>query len=81
LGNKGITLNKLGRFQESLNCFNKLLKLNPNDKTGWHNKGLALKKLGKPEEALKCFDKALELDPEYEIAFKGKKEILEGKIE
>jgi tetratricopeptide (TPR) repeat protein len=57
------------------------LKLNPNDKTGWHNKGLALEKLGKPEDALKCFDIALELDPTFEPALKAKKDISDGKIE
>jgi len=76
IANKGLTFKELGKFQEYLNCFNKVLELDPNNRTGWYNKGIALDKLEKQEEALKCLDTALKLDSNFEQAKKAKKKIL-----
>lgn len=41
--NEGSTLLKLGRYQEALECYNKVLELDKNDYTTWYNKGNILK--------------------------------------
>ena len=60
---KGVELDKLGKHEEALVCFNKALTIDPNNINANYNKGLALIKFGKNEEAIEYFDKALFLDP------------------
>lgn len=60
LGNKAVTLAKLGKHNDAIEYFNKLLKLNPNSPEGWFGKGSSLLMLEQHEEAIKCYDKALE---------------------
>ncbi len=69
---KGIDLRKLGRYQEAINCYDRVLELDPEDPDTWNNKGYALRKLGRYREAINCYDTALELDPEYVNAWSNK---------
>ncbi|MCX6841550.1 MAG: serine/threonine-protein kinase [candidate division WOR-3 bacterium] len=62
-GNKGVSLNTLGRCEEAIRCFDKALELDPQEALAWDNKGSSLDSLGRYEEAIRCYDKALELDP------------------
>ena len=55
-----------GNIEESILCFEKIIKLNATYLPGWYNKGLALKLLGKPEEALEHFNEAIRLNVECE---------------
>jgi len=59
----GITLTKLGKYEEAVASFDKALEINPNNLKTLSNKGVALARLGKHEEAVACFDKALKINP------------------
>ena len=51
----------LKRYGEAIKCFDKAIKLNPNEPRYWNNKGDALYRLKRYEEAEKCYQKAREL--------------------
>lgn len=65
LHNKGIVLIKLGKYNEAIIVFDKILSLNPKDVAGLYNKGVALDKLGKHLEAKQYQNKALQINPNY----------------
>ena len=69
--NKGLALNRLGKYQKAITAFDKALEIDP-DKIAWNNKGLALDNLGKYQEAITAFDKALEIDPQYKLVLNNK---------
>ncbi|MBE2899606.1 hypothetical protein DNK57_02015 [Methanothermobacter thermautotrophicus] len=73
--NKGIVLGELGRYDEALGCFEKVLEINPEDHRAWYMKGEVLEKLGRCEEALESYRKALKLKPEYNEAKKALKKL------
>ncbi len=58
---KGVALDKLGRYEEALQAYDKALELKPNDFNAWNRKGVALDKLGRYEEAQIAFKKYLNL--------------------
>lgn len=60
----GMSLFKLGRYQEALDIIDSALKIKPDSPTEWSNRGFVLSALGRNEEALEAFEKALSLDPE-----------------
>ncbi|MHA1106133.1 MAG: tetratricopeptide repeat protein [Promethearchaeota archaeon] len=64
------------RYQESFQCFDKALQLNPQDWYVFTVKGLALAKLNKIDEALNCLDAATKIQPNYESAWINKGNIL-----
>jgi coenzyme F420-reducing hydrogenase delta subunit-like protein len=70
--NKGVALNNLGKSQESIECYNKALVINPRYIEVWNNKGNALISLGKLQQAIECFDSALVINPRYFEAWNGK---------
>ncbi|HYA33723.1 MAG TPA: tetratricopeptide repeat protein, partial [Candidatus Bathyarchaeia archaeon] len=70
--NKGVTLSRLGRYDEAIACYDKALELDPRLVSAWTGKGVSLYHLGHYEEAIACYDKALELDPRYTKAWGNK---------
>ena len=54
---KALALEKLGKYEEVIECYDKILGIDPHALNAYHSKGVALEKLGKHEEAAKCFDK------------------------
>jgi tetratricopeptide (TPR) repeat protein len=48
----------LGKYQEAIHCFNRILFLNPTAKHVLMNKYEALTKLGKIKDAEKCYNMA-----------------------
>jgi tetratricopeptide (TPR) repeat protein len=63
LTNKGTALDQLGRYEEAVECFDKVLEINPKDAEALNNKGSSLIKMNRYEEAVECFDEALTIDP------------------
>jgi tetratricopeptide (TPR) repeat protein len=45
-------------LNEAIECFDKVIELNPENKAAWEIKGHLLEKLGRKGEAKKCFKKA-----------------------
>ncbi len=89
---KGCILSALGKHSEALECWDKLLDINPLNGAWWFNKGLTLEELKRYNEAVSCFNKALDLNPEIDLAWAKKgnfivrqlrelvRKFLEGKI-
>ena len=71
-GNKGVSLDTLGRCEEAIRCYDKVLELDPQDALAWNNKGRSLDSLGRHEDAIRCYDKALELNPRNATAWHNK---------
>jgi tetratricopeptide (TPR) repeat protein len=65
LNNKGLALYRLGKYQEAINCFDRILILNPNVKHVLINKYKALDKLGKTKEAELCYERSQKIDLGY----------------
>jgi tetratricopeptide (TPR) repeat protein len=62
---KGTVLAKLGRYNESIDAFDKSIELNPQAAVfGWLSKGEALNRSKRYDEAVKAYDKVVELSPE-----------------
>jgi tetratricopeptide (TPR) repeat protein len=49
-------------YDQAIECFNKVLSIDPGDAFAWLSKGSALYSLKHYEDALSCFEHALELD-------------------
>jgi tetratricopeptide (TPR) repeat protein len=62
--NNGAKLLNQEKYEDSLECFDKALKLDPNYADAWYNKGFTLFNTGNYQDANECFDKFLEIDPE-----------------
>ena len=60
---KGTRLLEDAKYDEALECFNKILSLDPKNTHAWNQKGVALRSLGRYDEAIECFNKALEIVP------------------
>ena len=71
-GNKGISLDNLGRYEEAIGCYDKVLEIDPRNAKAWNNKGCSLINLDQLEDAIRCFDKALEIDPHEVNAWNNK---------
>jgi tetratricopeptide (TPR) repeat protein len=61
LDTKGFILYNLGRYEDSVKCYDKSIEIWPENADAWYHKGLFFDKLGKIQEAEKCYNKAKEL--------------------
>ena len=59
LSDKGLALGKLGKHQEAIDCYDRILANDSNNVYALNNKGFALSKLSKYQEAIEEYDKAL----------------------
>lgn len=59
---KGFELQKQGKHQESLECFDKVTKLDPENFDAWYNKGVEHRQLGDEGAAIGCFGRAIKID-------------------
>ncbi len=59
-------------FKEEIECYDKVLEIDPKFAAAWNNKGLALRKLGRYDEAVECYDKALKIKPKFAAAWNNK---------
>ena len=79
MNNKGVTLDRLGQKEEAIACYDKALKIEPNNIQIMNNKGYVLINLGKYEQAVEYFNKVLSIDPDYINALENRK-IAEEKL-
>lgn len=77
-GNKGVDLFNQGKYNESIQAFDKAIKLNPQDADAWYSKGSVLSQQGKYDEAIQAYDNAIELDPQFAEAWHNKGEALKS---
>jgi len=61
--NKGLSLNRLGKLQEAIACYEKALEIDPLSAKAWYNKGCILSEIGKHQEAIDSYDQALKINP------------------
>ena len=60
---KGLALEVSKRYQEAIQCFDKVLEIAPEFIDAWIAKGRALNLSNQHEKACVCFDRALQLNP------------------
>lgn len=65
--NKGIALNRLKKFEEAIECYDKTIELNPIDSFALNNKGICLYSLKKYKESIQCFEKAIEIEFDFDF--------------
>ena len=73
---KGWNLKNDGKYEEAIDCFDKIIEIDPESDHPWFAKGMSLYKLSKYHEALFCYDKAIGINPDEETYWFDKGEIL-----
>ena len=71
LGNLGAALAVLGKQQEAISCYKKVIKLDPGNASFYHNLGGAYYQQGKASKAVSAFRKAIKINPSYADAYKN----------
>ena len=75
--NKGYALDELGRYDEAIQNYDRVLELDDKYVYAWNGKGSALYNLGKYKEAIHLYDKAIEIDGKHASAWYNKGNALE----
>ena len=57
------------QFDEAIDSFKQLLKINPHYAEAYNNMGVALKDKGDPEAAIDSYKQALNINPDYAEAY------------
>ncbi len=70
--NKGIDLNSLGRYNDSIQAYRKAIELNQSLIGAWNNIGSILDSLGKHDEAIQAYDMVIQVDPGFALAWYNK---------
>jgi tetratricopeptide (TPR) repeat protein len=77
--NKGLSYYNLGNYEEAINVWKEILKINPQSAIAYNNIGSAYNMMKKWDEAIPYFNKALELNPEFQLAKNNLKVALNAK--
>ena len=59
---KGIVHGELNEPKQAMECFDKLIEIEPNHAIAWHNKGVVFQEMKEDKKAQKCFRKAKRLE-------------------
>ncbi|MCM1985014.1 tetratricopeptide repeat protein [Lyngbya confervoides] len=62
--NLGLALGNLGRYEESITSFERVLEIKPDINEAWYDRGISFANLGRYEEAIASYDRALEIKPD-----------------
>jgi tetratricopeptide (TPR) repeat protein len=65
----GLTLARMERFSEALNCYDQALAIQPGFGPAWFNRGWALERVGEKGQAGQAYAKAVELSPDNVLAW------------
>ncbi|MGD1912713.1 MAG: tetratricopeptide repeat protein [Rivularia sp. (in: cyanobacteria)] len=60
-----MALADLGRFEQALASYSKVLEIKPQYYEAWYQRGFELDRLGRFEQALASYNKVLEIKPQY----------------
>ncbi|MEO0225546.1 MAG: tetratricopeptide repeat protein, partial [candidate division WOR-3 bacterium] len=63
---QGLVALSLGRDEEAINYFKKVLSIAPNNAAAYYNLGLAYTKIGNFDQSIEYIKKGIEIDPKYE---------------
>jgi tetratricopeptide (TPR) repeat protein len=82
LNNRGVELYNLGKYNESIEDFDRAIEIDTQNAVAWSNKGAALASMDLYNDALESFNNATKFNPQYSAAWHGKGFVLEnqGKI-
>ncbi len=78
LNNRGVELYNLGKYNESIEDFDRAIEIDTQNAVAWSNKGAALASMGKYDDALEAFNKTIEIDPQHAGAWFNKGAALES---
>ncbi|MDR3688794.1 MAG: tetratricopeptide repeat protein [Fimbriimonas sp.] len=67
----GFAYGELGQWGESIDCFNKVLTLNPTWAEAWHDRGWSRLKSRRSAAAIQDFKRAVQLDPNFVFAWQS----------
>ena len=70
--NQGIALLKKGRYDLSINYFNKAIEINPRYAKAYSNRGNAYYKNGQYEKTISDYNKAIEINPRFAEAYNNR---------
>lgn len=65
----GLTLARMERYGEALNCYDRAVDIQPKFGPAWFNRGWALERLGEKAQAALAYAKAVELNPDNVLAW------------
>lgn len=68
---KGLAELEAGRYEESLDFFDRAINIKPDDIT-WYKKGNSLKNLGRHEDAIESYNRAISINPDNNFAWNNK---------
>lgn len=69
---KGLMLNQMGNYKDSVRLYDIALKLDSSDSKAWFGKANALSGLDSFIEAVDCYDKTIALEPNFSYAYSNK---------
>ncbi len=62
--NKGVSLEGQGDYRGAIKCYDRAIKLDPENLHYWNTKGLALAHIERYKDSISCFDRALKIVPD-----------------
>jgi tetratricopeptide (TPR) repeat protein len=78
LGNKGISYDHFGKYNEALKYYDEVISIIPKNKMVWANKAFSLNRLSRYADAIVCCDTAIAIDPVFSVAYLNKGNALQG---
>jgi tetratricopeptide (TPR) repeat protein len=67
--NKAIGFVISGEYEKAIECFDKVIELDPNSTYAYNNRGIAYSDLKQYERAIEDYNKTIELDPNSASAY------------
>ena len=62
-------LTRIGRYDDAISVYDKVLEADKNNTTAYENKGKVYYYLGRHDDALTCYDQALGIEPNLTTAW------------
>jgi tetratricopeptide (TPR) repeat protein len=81
MNEKGLALSSSGKYDEAIQVYDAIIKMDPDNLRGWLNKGSVLEDQGKYNESLVCINEGIRLapnDPFIAYAWQQKARFLRG---
>ncbi|MGI4775325.1 MAG: tetratricopeptide repeat protein [Janthinobacterium lividum] len=69
--NRGVSLSQVGRQEEAIDSFDKVINFNSRNTDAYMHKGLSLGKICRCEDLIESFDRAITLEPRDSSVYKA----------